>query len=326
MGKKRDQIAIEVGSWLFFAVPFAVVTSRVQSGEFDFVVPEFPQRLLLVIDSYSFYLQKILFPLSISFDYGHSPEQTIAHDGSYFLLMAIPLVLVLGWLYSKYKSDKWFWAALAFFLVPIIPVSGIVPFVFQFISTTADRYLYVALFAVGILIARLVAEKKCQGHLVQGVVVWVALLGIRSAVQVGVWKGSSELFTHAIKENPKSWVSHNNLGVVFEGRRDWEGAAAHYDSSSKIRMNPTVLNNLGAVQLMQRDYLAALDSFSRALRMKPHDAMLINNVGTAWMALGKYDKAKTYFVGALKIDPDVGQAMENLRRLDGLKKQRSAMN
>jgi regulator of sirC expression with transglutaminase-like and TPR domain len=110
---------------------------------------------------------------------------------------------------------------------------------------------------------------------------------------------------------------HNNLGVIYSERREFEKAAAEYDEALRLdRRLPTAWYNLGKDRFEQRQFKGAISAFTMALKLHPNDTWALNNRGMAYKALEKTPKARGDFEAALGIDPAFEQAKHNLVQLD----------
>ena len=101
----------------------------------------------------------------------------------FIIIWIIPVTLILiAWIMRK--RSKWLFTAILIFVVAILPVSGIIPFIFQNISTVADRYLYFAMLGPALGFATLVSfvQKKNQNTLLLLFIILI-ILGIRSYSQ-----------------------------------------------------------------------------------------------------------------------------------------------
>jgi tetratricopeptide (TPR) repeat protein len=109
---------------------------------------------------------------------------------------------------------------------------------------------------------------------------------------------------------------HNNLGVVYSERGDYEKANSEYQDGIRLDSRfPAALYNYGNDLVKQGEFRRAARLFSKSLRLYPTDIWALNNRGLAYMKLGKREKARRDFEEALRIDPGFEQATRNLERL-----------
>lgn len=76
--------------------------------------------------------------------------------------------------------------------------------------------------------------------------------------------------------------------------------------------NADVLTALGNLYYDAQQYAVAVDYYARALRVKPADAAVRTDMGTAFWFMGKADRAIAEFEGALKYVPDNPNTLFNL--------------
>ncbi len=109
---------------------------------------------------------------------------------------------------------------------------------------------------------------------------------------------------------------HNNLGVVYSERKEYERAASEYrdviDLDSRF---PAAYYNYGNDLLRQDEFRRATRMFSKSLQLYATDVWALNNRGLAYMKMGKIEKARRDFEEALRIEPGFEQAKRNLEQI-----------
>jgi len=109
---------------------------------------------------------------------------------------------------------------------------------------------------------------------------------------------------------------HNNLGVIYSRRGDYERAAAQYDAAQRLDGRfPAACYNQANDRLAQGALREAIRLYSRALRLDPADAWALNNRGLAYLRSDKSGKARRDFEAALRVSPEFAAARSNLDRL-----------
>ncbi len=76
--------------------------------------------------------------------------------------------------------------------------------------------------------------------------------------------------------------------------------------------NPSIYNNLGSLNYIQKEFEIAISHFEKALNLDPNFSQAANNLGNVWQELGETEKAIAAFEMALAIEPELAEAWNNL--------------
>ena len=273
------QVGLELAPLLLLALPLIALTRQAQAGAVFGFVPAWWQRLLIAGDTLSFYLGKLFLPVVLTADYGRTPQVVVAADWLY-LTALLPLLLVAAIVWKD--KDGWLRGAALVFFTFLLPLSGLMTFGFQNLSTVADRYLYLSMLAPALVLGRLVC--RYNGPLVHGIsLVLIVLLGVKSGMQASYWQNSSALYEHMVSANPQSWFAYNNLGSLY-----------HVDKKNE----------------------QALESFRRAIAVRPDAALSYVNMATVYSDMGKSPEAVAALHKALELDPANARACTELADID----------
>jgi tetratricopeptide (TPR) repeat protein len=282
-------------------------------------------RINNAVYSYLLYLIKAVWPSKLAVFYPH-PENRLA-----FWKVALAGALVLAitgvvWVYRRrrYLLVGWLW-----FLGTLFPVIGIVQVGRQ---AWADRYAYIPLIGIFVLVTWLVADllsnlKISRPLLATAVVVVVLSYASISYRQIHYWRNSYTLFSHAFEVTSNNTVAEDNLGEALVELGRPELALEHFEAAERIA--PAVSTphyNLGTLFQLQGKSDQAAREYSLVFRCSSDPTELAqthNNLGALLMQSGKASEAKTQFDAALSIDPNKfnsllgrGLAEYNLRELD----------
>ena len=112
----------------------------------------------------------------------------------------------------------------------------------------------------------------------------------------------------------------NNLGVALLRQKKQDAAISRFEEALRIdpdhgeaRDNVVSTHLARGVALAQAGHLElARHHFEAAIRYRPDDAAIRYNLGTALLALGRYDEAVIQLEEALRIQPIFPQAEANL--------------
>jgi Tfp pilus assembly protein PilF len=185
--------------------------------------------------------------------------------------------LVVGWLW---------------YLITLLPVIGIVQVGVQ---SSADRYTYVPLIGLFVMIAWGVSDALAAWRfrslaLRSAFAVIVATFTLLSFRQVQHWRDSLALWQHAVDATPDSFFAHTSLGYVLWKSGKLDEAIDHYNQSLRIRSDfAETHNNLGVALAQKGELAAALPHFSEAMRQNPSFAPARDNFSATTARLGKID-------------------------------------
>ncbi len=305
-----------LAAWVLLAVPAARFTTATIPGAATAPPPPLWLRPLVALDALGFYLGKLALPVGLCADYGRSPASILSHPRELAAtgMGAAAGVALVAWLGRR---DRLAATGALVALAALLPVLGLVPFQFQQFSTTADRYLYLPMLGVGMIVASLVrrgagAGRRSGAWVAAGTVI-LSALALLSRAQVGVWRDTHALFGHTLEVNPASALAHGVLGYTYrqEGRAD--EAAAHLRRA--VELNPSdaaARFNLGNALVDAGDFERAVAQYRQAAAMRPDDARVRLNLGAALVAHGRYDEAVAAFTEARALDPDSEAAARGL--------------
>ncbi len=308
--RSARQCTLRVIPWVVLASAFIAVNKLAQPDTvISFIAPLWA-RPLVAADAVTFYLYKLVFPVWLGLDYGRSPEWLL-HQEWIYLIWTIPFgVLVLMWLWRDRKP--WLLASGGVFVAAILPVSGLIPFVFQDISTVADRYLYLSLLGPALSLAWVLSESRKRSVWALSLLI-LLLLGVRSAFQVGHWRDDITLYNHALRINPLSWVTHYSLGKALDRLGIDDDAMIHYRESARIR--PTYAdahNNLGVALAARGQLDEAMREYRLSIQIRPDYTEAYYNLANALASQGRLEEAFKHYKIAIKTDPGYAKAYNNL--------------
>jgi tetratricopeptide (TPR) repeat protein len=167
-------------------------------------------RPLVALDAIAFYIGKLLWPIHLAVDYGRTPM--IAEDRGWLWwtwLIPVAIAALLAW-----RPKRELIAAALIFVIAIAPVLGFVPFLFQYYTTVADHYLYLAMLGPALALAWVLARWH-QSWLRIVCAAAIVLLAVLSIRQTGIWQNDHTLFAHTMRVNPDSFLARHNPGTAL---------------------------------------------------------------------------------------------------------------
>jgi tetratricopeptide (TPR) repeat protein len=307
--------------WVLVSFAFGVLVVHGQAAALRDAPPLWA-RPLVALDALAFYARLLLAPRSLGPDYGRTPAAVLDAGWTHTALLGVAALATLAVLTRARRP--WLTASVGLFVAGLLPVLGLTPFLFQRYSTVADRYCYLALLGPALALATLIARHRRPATLALAVVV-LAVLGVRSALQLRVWRDSISLLEHGVRVNPASWALYENLGGVLAQQRHLERALVAYSES--IRIRPTYASahyNLGNVLFQQGRADDAIAAWTEALRLDPGFVLAHYNLGSALAERGEVDAGQAHFETAARLAPEFAPAREALREIAAWRQRQGA--
>ncbi len=261
------------------------------------------------LTSYATYLGKTLDPRQLTVFYPFAAVPFGRAAAAALLLLAITALTAWAARRAPYLAVGWLW-----FLVTLAPVIGVLQVGWQ---AFADRYTYlpsIGLFLAAVWgvadLAGLAGRRLAGGRLSGGrrgvgrrllraggaVAAALLLLGLTAMTrrQVGTWRDSSTLWSHAL-EVAESYLAHTNIAEELRARGDRAGALAHYRAA--VRLAPRSPQAYAALGNALRSWglpAAAQQPLRTALAIDPADersrlilAMSLDDLGRPDLAIAE---------------------------------------
>jgi tetratricopeptide (TPR) repeat protein len=241
------------------------------------------QRFLLAGRAICFYAAKLLWPANLIFSYPRWKMDPAAPIEYLYPLgvLAVAVLLVLVVRFSRQRGPL---AAFLLYIGTLFPVLGffnIYPFLFSYV---ADHFQYLATLALIVPLSSILVSLLTRLGRPADIVlptVLLAILGILTWRQSGIYRDTETLYRATLVRNPASWLAHNNLGVAL-------------------------LDKPGHLAEAKTEYRAALE-------LNPDDAEAHNNLGNALARTpGRLPEAIREFEIAIHLEPRLAQAHQNL--------------
>ncbi len=246
------------------------------------------------------YLLHAAFPVGLAAYYPH-PRTEVPWAGVAASAAVLAVALVFAWRWRR--TRPWLAFGLAFYLVTLAPVIGMVQTGGQ---ALADRYAYVPL--LGIFAAAAFALGALRGRARRVATVsagiLLPLLAALTFRQAGVWRDAETLFSHAIAHTGDNAVAQYNLGRAIEEAGRNEEAIPHYREAIRIDPDygpPHV--NLGTLLDRADRHEEAMVLLGRATRLMPGSPQPHYNIGLSLLRRGRHGDALPYLLRARDLSP-----------------------
>lgn len=305
-------------------------------------------RLANALVSYVVYAAKLFWPSNLAVFYPFpaslAASQAIAAGAAIAVVSAFA---VHERVRRPYLLVGWLW-----YLATLLPVIGIVQVGLQ---ARADRYTYIPLIGLSIILAWGAAELGARRPRAVAAVAVVAIVAWAAATRsyLSAWQDSASLFQHAVGAVAGNYVAYNNLGVALRDRGDAVAPIANFQTALAIRpeyaeaqnnlgeallrqgrtdeamvhvadalrLNPSLPEahvNLGAILSRQGQTAAAVEQYRTAVELDPANAEAHGGLGAILTDLGRFQAALPELAEAARLKPDDADGHYNLGRLYGL--------
>jgi len=249
-----------------------------RGAEFQFTLIE---RFLIAGRAVCFYLEKLAWPANLVFNY---PRWQVSRSAAWQYLYPLAVLALLSGLWILRKRFRAPLAASLLFIGTLFPALGFVnvyPFQFSFV---ADHFQYLACVAPIALFTALAAHAARKWRNRPGAAAAISVLLLGGLLGALTWRQSRQyadaetLYRATLARNPSSWMAYNNLGILRAASDPKEAVAG----------------------------------FEAALRIKPENPEIHNNLGSVLRTLGRFDEARARLEEAVRLDPAYFAARYNL--------------
>lgn len=211
-----------------------------------------------------------------------------------------------------YLFVGWLW-----FTITISPVIGIIQIGTHAI---ADRYSYVPLIGIGLMLAwgvpALIKKNIYRKNILFfSALIFIVIMSILAWRQCGYWKNSVLLFSHALDVKKNNYIAHNHLASALLKQGQLNKAIYHYNEA--IRLNNFYYHayyNRGTAYYLIGQKQYALDDFIKTVKIMPQNPKYVealNNLGVTYYDLGQYQMAIDTLGKAIMLQPGYANSYKN---------------
>jgi len=309
--RKLWRLVMEKAPLLGLSAIVSVVTYVVQkqNGAMPVYMPV-SERLAKATVSYVLYLGKAIWPVDLAVFYPYNPYSAAA-----VLASAVTLAAITALVLTQARRSPWLLVGWLWFVGTLVPVIGIVQVGAQAI---ADRYTYFPMIGLSIAVVWTVAEAVKTRLVLQRAAtalaaVVLALFAVLAHAQAAYWKDSHTLFAHTLAVTRDNYTMQGNMGIILG--REGRSREAIESFRKAIAMRPASAEAyayLGRELLKSGATHQAAQPLERAVRLNPRMQEAQADFGLALMAEGNLEGAREHMEEALRLDPADADSQSNL--------------
>ncbi len=258
-------------------------------------------RLGLMGPNFFSYLGKIVWPAQLTVLY---PENDVVHwpisIAAWLGLIAATILLVRLREKKPFLIVGWSW-----FLLTLLPM---IRGVRLGLAAYADRYTYIPLIGLGILLAWGACELWSVGKWkilpAAGGGIILAVCMLMTHAQLPFWKNSMTLFSRAIQFAPQSHLMNFSYGQALYQDERYDEALVYLDRA--IQLDPANAEDIadkGLVLANLKRVDEAVACYQESIRLNPKLVKTYVNLGDLLAATGQKEKALLAYRDALHILP-----------------------
>lgn len=309
LGSSWRRSALAACVWSICVLPFAWLTRTIQHVS-PAGLSAWWQRGFIAGDALAFYLFKAVLPFDLCVDYGRTPGVAMSHSWSYVVWVVPAGLFVLSYAYRRRRPVAWLGTLV--FLVLLLPVLGLVPFKYQAFSTVADRYLYLPLVGLGLIVGDIIDAVGSKVVLSAGCGM-IVILGIVTFIQTGYWLDNHAFASHTVDVNPNVSFAQNDLGGILLREGRVEEAIPHFKKA--VALEPgfsQAQNNLGLALVQSGNLGEAELHFRQAVEANSGYFKAYESLGAIYLRTNRLNAAIAALQTAVAIQPSEAKAWNDL--------------
>jgi Flp pilus assembly protein TadD len=250
-------------------------------------------RLQNAVVAYAVYLVRTVWPLDLAVFYPYRFDLPAWQVAASAALLVATTVLVL----RKVRTHPWLAVGWFWYVGTLVPVIGIVQVGAQ---SSADRYMYVPLVGLGIMLA----WSASHAPKIAAISV-LAVCAVLSWRQLSYWRDTEALFQHAADVTTGNYLAHNNLGEYYLTHNQNQQAVLHIQAALRIRpAYPEAHANLALALRRAGRFAEAEREYRQALALQPASGPFHAAYAGLLSAEGRTNDAVSEFYQAIQLQPD----------------------
>ncbi len=328
-GRMRAYLAIVLISFLYIYIRMKIFDG-IGLGHME---DAFTYRLVKVFVVQAHYFKLLLFPICQTAN-PFIPYITSIKDPififSFSLILSLMIITITCWKYFREVSFVILWI-----FISLLPVSGIVSLTFP----ALEHRLYLGSVGFAMMVPLVLFNTLCfkrnmiffkkDDKAIVFLVLFciIVLYSCKSVVRNTIWKDESYFWEETVQDSPFSVFAHNNLGVVYVRKEQYNKAIEKFKKALLLNSDPNIAsvsqrlcqksiiyNNMGSL------YYKALRKSQRLAKINSDQVYVGADMVFMHGEQGIYQKALDSFKRAIRFDRLNAEAHNNLGDLYYFKK------
>ena len=229
----------------------------------------------------------------------------------YDFIPAAAMIVLFAWV-TKHRKGRGrpVFFALAYFLLALLPVLGLLKMSYMRAAWVADHFQYLAdigIIALGCAAGTLLWRKANpfgRKFVVGAGVAVVGVFAVCTFARALDYRSEYTLWSDNVAKNPGAWQAQDRLGVALLARNDIRAATAHF--AEGVRLKPDDAegrNNLGLGLVTAGKVAEGIEHYRASIRLKDAQFFAHANLADALASQKQYDEAIVEYQSALRWNP-----------------------
>ncbi len=254
------------------------------------------------------YAVRLVWPLHLSADYSYQTFENISNP-----LLSLPavlgagvfLVLFLLLILRRFRGTVPSMGAL-FFLGPYLLVSNLI---IPIGTIMGERLMYWPSLGFALLVgwsldAIMKKWQRIKVFIWSILILYVSWYGVRTIMRNQDWLTQERLFTSAVRESPRAFLTRTALGAIHIRAGRWEDAKTELARASEIYSeNSHLLNLLGIVAHHEKELVRAEEYWEKSIALNADAINSYINLGSLYLEQGRYNEAGEQFKRVIDFYP-----------------------
>ncbi|MGD0078360.1 MAG: tetratricopeptide repeat protein [Sedimentisphaerales bacterium] len=282
-------------------------------------------RIIDAMGNYFNYIVKMLCPRNLAVLY---PIPRPLQMTPSIIAPAIMSAVVLPVLWLLGRKKRWFVAGFLWYLVTLAPMIGLVQ---AGIQIMADRYVYLPIIGIFIIIAWGTEEILRKTHhsriIPASAVAILVVLVIATRIQTTMWRDTPTLFSETLAATKNNYIMHDLLGEYLCWQDRPEEGLLHLQEAVRIWPGyPQARINFCHTLLILNRIDEAIDCYNKAIEERNEwQGMyeIYQGLGWAYEQKNNLSLAEKNYRKALELKPDFAPAQDGLASVQAKRRQRT---